>query len=79
MEKHPDTYMPNTQINSIRNHVAEAIGDNKNALEISDKLKRFTLVELIHVIMDLIQNPFPVKDSPVMEYTPCSTLELIPL
>lgn len=52
-----DINMPNTQIESIRNGVAERMAHGLNANEILRDLIKITRPELIRVIMDLIENP----------------------
>ena len=52
-----DLNMPNTQIESIRNKVAELMAHGMNANEISKYLKQINKAQLVRVIMDLIENP----------------------
>jgi hypothetical protein len=57
MKKLSDLNMPNTQISSIRNAVAERMAHGLNAREIQAEMPKLTKPELIRVIMDLLVNP----------------------
>jgi hypothetical protein len=57
MKNLSDLNMPNTQISSIRNAVAERMAHGLNAREIQAEMPKLTKPELIRVIMDLLVNP----------------------
>lgn len=59
--------MPNTQIESIRNKVAEQMAHGLNAREILKDLTLITRPELVRVIMDLIENPVTVNEGSKQE------------
>lgn len=56
MKNLSDLNMPNTQISSIRNAVAERMAHGLNAREIQAEMPKLTKPELIRVIMDLLVN-----------------------
>jgi hypothetical protein len=62
-----DINMPNTQIESIRNKVAEQMAHGLNARKILKDLKLITRPELVRVIMDLIENPVVVDEGSTKE------------
>jgi len=53
----PDINMPNTQIESVRNKVAELMAHGLNAREIQKSINLFTKPQLVRIIMDLIEHP----------------------
>lgn len=57
MKNLSDLNMPNTQISSIRNAIAERMAHGLNAREIQAEMPKLTKPELIRVIMDLLVNP----------------------
>jgi hypothetical protein len=62
MNKSEDLNMPNTQISSIRNAIAERMASGLNAREIQKDMPALTKPQLVRVIMDLLENP-NVEDS----------------
>ena len=52
-----DLNMPNTQIESVRNKVAELSAHGLNAIEIQKRMPSITKAELVRVIMDLLEHP----------------------
>lgn len=52
-----DLNMPNTQISSLRNAIAERMAHGLNAREIQKDINKITKPELVRVIMDLLENP----------------------
>lgn len=55
--KEPDINMPNTQISSVKNKVAECMAHGLNANEIQKEMPKISKPQLIRVIMDLLENP----------------------
>lgn len=57
----PDINMPNTQIESVKNKVAELMAHGLNAREIQKSIKLFSKPQLVRIIMDLIEHPIEIN------------------
>jgi hypothetical protein len=55
--KSNDINMPNTQISSVRNKVAECMAHGLNANEIQKEIPKISKAQLVRVIMDLLEKP----------------------